>query len=76
MLDTIYDIVGAISALIGAGAVVRLIILGIQMAMETEDKSPYVNEIKHVFIVLVISILITGLGITPLLLSYFNREYV
>lgn len=74
---TLMNLVTAVAAIITAGAAVKLVVLGIQMGMDTEDKSAYTHEIRNVLIVLVISILVTGGGyaggrINEILLEYFS----
>lgn len=74
---TLMNLVAAVAAIITAGAAVKLVVLGIQMGMDTEDKSAYTHEIKNVLIVLVISILVTGGGyaggrFNEILLEYFS----
>lgn len=71
-MDIIYSLAAAIAGLISAGSVTRLIILGIQMAMDTEDKASYKQEIKHVLSVLIISLVVTSGGLIPLLVKYIN----
>lgn len=64
----LYFLVGIFSA----GCMLRLIILFISMALETGDKSGYKQQIKHIFIVLIISLCITGSGaLIKIVQNYF-----
>lgn len=59
-MQTILNITTALSILISAGSVLKLMALGVKMAFDHEDKSPYIVEIKNVLKVLVISIVISS----------------
>lgn len=71
-MSEMLSLVTALASVIAVGAVVRLIILGLQMAMDTDDKSAYKNEIKHVLIVLVISLLVDSGALFAIFSNYFE----
>lgn len=76
-METLMNLVTAVGGIITVGAAVKLAALGIQMGMDTEDKSAYTHEMKNVLIVLVISILVTGGGyaggrVSELISDYFD----
>lgn len=71
-MNTLTNLVSAFSLVISVGAAGRLVLLFIQMAFDTDDKSAYKNEIKHVLVVLIISVLVAGTSITALVNDYFR----
>ncbi len=70
-MKTLVDLVAGLGILINVGCLARIIILLIQMAFDTEDKSPYKVEIKNVLIVLIISLLATAGAIAGTVYKYF-----
>lgn len=71
-MSTLLNIISALSMVISAGAICKIITLFIQRMVDTDDKSQYKDLIKNVFIVLIISVLVAGTSVTAIMTNYFG----
>ncbi|MEG0894494.1 MAG: hypothetical protein RSE93_02185 [Oscillospiraceae bacterium] len=71
-MQTLRNLILALSSLIAAGTLTKIISLAVQMAFSPDDKGDYIHEIKQVLIVFICSTVIASGSFISLLLKYFK----
>lgn len=69
-METLLGLETALVTALTAGCLLKLILLSIQMAMNPEEKGSYLQEIKRVIVVGIISLLVSSGSIMILVTQY------